>query len=106
MRKPHRKADNIYRDVAQQAERRTCKAKVVGLSPTIPPIGTWCNGSTTDFDSVGGGSNPPVPVFPEGQGVGLESCPSRSVPEGASEALPPRQPREKAGQLFVLVAKH
>ena len=26
-----------------------------------PSIGVWCNGSTTDFDSVGSGSSPDTP---------------------------------------------
>lgn len=28
----------------------------------ILPRGTWCNGNTSDFDSLVGGSNPPAPV--------------------------------------------
>ena len=26
-------------------------------------IGDWCNGSTVDFESISGGSNPSSPVF-------------------------------------------
>lgn len=32
------------------------------MTTDVVNMGTWCNGNTTDFDSVVGGSNPPVPV--------------------------------------------
>jgi hypothetical protein len=34
-----------------------------GIMFTSIPLGVWCNGSTTDSDSVCLGSNPSTPVF-------------------------------------------
>ncbi len=43
--------------------RRVCTAKVGVRSPVGPPsLGVWCNGNTTDFDSVILGSNPSTPA--------------------------------------------
>ena len=34
----------------------------LNASSDAPTTGLWCNGSTTDFDSVGMGSNPVSPA--------------------------------------------
>ena len=47
-----------------------------------PIIGLWCNGNTTDFGSVIGGSNPPSPTS------FVENC----VGNGYASALGCRQP--------------
>ena len=46
--------------IAHQVEHRSEEPGVVGSSPTLGTkfIGVWCNGNTTDFDSVVLGSSP------------------------------------------------
>ena len=52
----------IDEGVAQRSELQASNLKVVGLSPTILVLGTWCNGNTRSLHGRYRGSTPLVSI--------------------------------------------